>query len=430
MHMIGFASMMIYNIFILVYFKKIFPVKRTYWLYSVAVVVINMCGLYCLLLYQGNGSYLVMMGVIMLSFYLLFRGNWVQILYAGSIYIFSLYSSRGIIMSVYYIALHEINYNMIITLAVLLSIITIKFLRKVIIPDNKARHLLSNKGQLKFVVTYLLFQLVILMFINDGCYYDDKRQSWLSTLYLGSCVISKLCLVFVFDHTSKVVELFEYELHTRKLQEQLSRQILHYQSYSRFTESYRAFRHDYKNMMTSVKTLLRNQEYDKAIRMLDDIHDTMQRNVLTHKTYSDNAILDAILQDAANSCEEKGIRFTAVAYLPENIMTELDVVRVFSNIIDNAIEACDKLSGPNRFIEITSNVSEGWINIEISNSFNGELKIVNDMPETTKDDKDFHGLGLRIVTEVIEGLGGLVFFEPDRAKKIFRTRLCIPKALS
>jgi len=180
-------------------------------------------------------------------------------------------------------------------------------------------------------------------------------------------------------------------------------------------------------MMTSVKTLLRNQEYDKAVRMLDEIHDTMQRDVLAQKTYSDNVILDAILQDAANSCEEKGIRFSAVAHLPDNIMTELDIVRVFSNILDNAIEACNKLSGADRFIEITSDSNGDWINIEISNSFNGELKMVNDMPETTKEDKDLHGLGLRTVTEVIEGLGGLVLIEPDQAGKIFRTRLCIPK---
>ncbi len=133
-----------------------------------------------------------------------------------------------------------------------------------------------------------------------------------------------------FSPHCKVVELLEYELHTRKLQEQLSRQMRHYQAYRKFTESYRIFRHDYKNMMTSVKVLMNNNEYEKAARMLDDIQDTMQREVLIHKTYSDNILLDAILQDAANACGEKSIRFSAHALLPKDVrMSELDIVRIF-----------------------------------------------------------------------------------------------------
>ena len=105
--------------------------------------------------------------------------------------------------------------------------------------------------------------------------------------------------------------------------------------------------------------------------MLDDIHDTMQRDVLVHKAYSNNVLLDAILQDAANTCEEKSIRFSAVAHLPENIsITDLDIVRIFSNVINNAIEACNKVSGPEPFIEITSSGNPDWATIEVSNSFN------------------------------------------------------------
>ena len=53
-------------------------------------------------------------------------------------------------------------------------------------------------------------------------------------------------------------------------------------------------------MMNSMKTLLHNKEYERAIRMFDDIHDTMQQDAQIYKAYSDNVLLDAILQDAAN----------------------------------------------------------------------------------------------------------------------------------
>lgn len=441
MQLLALASLILYDIFILLYFKTIFPHKRRHWIFYISAVGINIgVTILSYLFLEHRFSVYLMMGSMMFAFYLLFRGNWVQILYAGSIYMFSLYSSRGIIMSIYSIALHisikevlhnDIYYHTIFVLAIFLSILVSLFIRKVILPDNKAKYLFNNSVQLRFVVIYLFFQLLFLTLINDARYHDDIRQTWLSSLYLGSCIISKVWLVFVFSHTAKVSELLEYELHTRKLQEQLSRQVRHYQSYRKFTESYRMFRHDYEKLMASVKTMLRNQEYGKATRILDDIHDTMQRDVLVHKTYSNNILLDAILQDAANVCEEKGIRFSAHVHLPESVsMTELDIVHVFSNIIDNSIEACDKVSGQERFVEVISRGTKEWAIVEVSNLFNGELLMENGEPKTTKDNKDYHGFGLRIVKETIETLGGLLFIETDQLKRIFKIRVCIPKASS
>lgn len=441
MQLLGLASLILYNIFILLYFKTIFPHKRSHWIFYIAAVAINIgVTILSYLFLEHRFAVYLMMGSMMFAFYLLFSGNRVQIFYSGGIYMFSLYSSRGIIMSIYSIVLqisikdllhNDIYYHTIFALAVFLSMLVSLLIRKVILPDSKAKHLFNNRVQLRFVVIYLIFQLVFLTLINDGRYHDDIRQAWLSSVYLGSCVISKVWLMFVLSHTSRVSELLGYELHTRKLQEQLSRQVQHYQSYRRFTESYRIFRHDYEKLMTSVKTLLRNQEYEKATRILDDIHDTMQRDVLVQKTYSDNILLDAILQDAANACEEKGVRFSVHVHLPESVsMTELDIIHIFSNIVDNAIEACDKVSGRERFVEVISRGTQEWVIVEVANSFNGELLMENGEPETTKDNKDYHGFGLRIAKETIEALGGLLFIEPDQVKKIFKIRICIPKVPS
>jgi len=36
-------------------------------------------------------------------------------------------------------------------------------------------------------------------------------------------------------------------------------------------------------------------------------------------------------------------------------------------------------------------------------------------------------LGLQIIRETIEEMGGLVFIEPDTEKRIFKIKVCIPK---
>ena len=436
--MLSLTSLIIYDVFNFQRYKKLLPVKREHWIYYIIAIAINVTiTAVAYTLFDPRIAVYFVFVSFMLSFNLLFIGTTAQILYAGSIYTFSLYSVRGIIFSIYSLVSHtsiknvlqQKNYDDIIfRLTVLFLIFYNMVIRKFLFPEKKIKCLLRNQSQLKFVDIYLFFQWMFLTLINDGRYHDDIRQLWFSSLYLGSCILSNLWLQVILLHAAKISELFEYELFTHQLQEQLSRQMRHYQSYRKYTESYRAFRHDYEKLMASIKSLLRRQKYNKAIKMLDDIHDTMQKSVQIHKNYSDNMILDAILQDTADACEEKNIRFQAHAHLPESVpMEDLDIIRVFSNITDNAIEACNKVSNSQRFIEMTSNSTQDWTIIEVSNSFDGDLLIVGDNLSTTKEDKDFHGLGLQIIRETIEGMGGLVFIEPDSDKKIFKIKVCIPK---
>ncbi|CUX68190.1 Sensor histidine kinase DpiB [Clostridium sp. C105KSO15] len=436
--MLSLTSLIIYDVYNFQRYKKLLPVKREHWIYNIIAIAINVTiTAVAYTLFDPRIAVYFLFISFMLSFNLLFIGTTAQILYAGSIYTFSLYSVRGIIFSIYSLVTHtsiknvlqQKNYDEIIFLLTVLFLIFYNVLiRKIYFPEKRIKCLLRNQSQLKFVDIYLFFQWMFLTLINDGRYHDDIRQLWFSSLYLGSCILSNLWLQVILIHAARISELFEYELFTHQLQEQLSRQMRHYQSYRKYTESYRAFRHDYEKLMASLKSLLRRQKYNKAIKMLDDIHDTMQKSVQVHKNYSDNMILDAILQDTADACEEKNIRFQAHAHLPESVlMTDLDIIRVFSNITDNAIEACNKVSDSQRFIELSSNSTQDWTIIEVSNSFDGDLLIVGDNLSTTKEDKDFHGLGLQIIRETIEGMGGLVFIEPDSDKKIFKIKVCIPK---
>jgi sensor histidine kinase regulating citrate/malate metabolism len=235
---------------------------------------------------------------------------------------------------------------------------------------------------------------------------------------------------YLLTNALRVSTLMEYELHTRLLQEQLTRQIRHYQSYQKYIESYRKFRHDYPDMMASIRNLLRNQENAKAIQLMDAIYKTMQNDILIHKNYSNHVVLDAVLQDTANTASEHHIAFSATVHIPANTaLTDLDMIHVFANITNNAIEACLKVPEWKRRIEISSSGDEDWTFIEITNPFDGELLWQDGILETTKENREFHGLGVRLIKDILEKVGGLILIEPDPEKKIFKTKLLIPKKL-
>lgn len=438
-YFIYISLMMLYDIYILHYFRRMFHARHEGFGYYFAAAAFNLTVTILAYRYLDHRiAVFLMMLSVNIIIYVLFYVNWLQTTYAGSLYIFSLYSSRGIVCSLYSIFLKQsiiqvlsnpVYYMWIFVLSIFLSLLIFQITRKVTVPDSKARPALYNMGQLQFVVVYIIFQLLFLMLVNDGRSYETV-QLWFTYLYLGSCVIGKLYLEFAFHHTARVSELIEYELNTNKMKEQLSRQLRHYQSYSRFTESFKLFRHDYEKLMGSVKFLLNQKEYEKAAKMLDDIHVTMKKEVLVHKTYSDHILLDAILQDAANSCEDLEIQFTACACLPSDISaSDMDVVCIFSNIVDNAIEACSQLKEEKRFIEITSRGTREWAIIEIVNSFDGTLIESAGELKTRKDNKISHGFGLQIIRRTTESLGGLLYLEPEAEKRIFKIKVCIPRLL-
>lgn len=387
-------------------------------------------------LYLNIFGVAVFFGVVVLAFRLLLQTRLMQALYAGSLFSLSIYSNRSIFAGIFSLALQQTvdqvlknpsYYYTILALAIFLSGLLWVLIRRYVADDKKVKQLLANTEQLRFVFISHMILAMFLLLINDGRSWE-LRRSWYTILFLFSGLVSKGTSLFVFHHALRVSVLLEYERHTRQIQEQLARQLRHYQAYQKFTESFRMFKHDYKHLMSSVKGLIRSNENEKALRLIDDIHDSMQKTVMVHKTYSNNHLLDAVFQDAANVCAEEQIRFSAQLPFPKDVaLGDLNTVRIATNIVNNAIEACLKVPGYQRFVEISGNYTENWIVVCVVNSYDGVLTYHGGKLRTTKKDKDLHGLGMGIIEEIIEDLGGLVLIDTDTEKKVFSIKLHIPR---
>lgn len=436
MNILGLSFLTLYNVFIIWYFKRFFTQKLNSKIAHFFIVAVNIfivksaCNLF-----DERLVVYFMIFSMMITSYLIFNVNVLQMLFAGVFYAFSIYSSAGIVFSLYAIVTSSNiqtvileHCNLVFVLAVTLSIAMNLIFNRLITPHTMDRQLANNKEQLKFVVIYMFIEIIFLTLINDGLF-RDVNQHWLSYLYFISAVISKIGLIFVINHTAKVAILLEYELYTQQLKKQLYKQIMHYNSYKQFIDDYREFKHDYKKLINSIKLLIKNKEYDKALKLIDGIEETANKDIFSHKLYSNNVLLDAILQDAANICLIKNIDFLAYINLPENIaLTKVNIIKIFANIVDNAIEACEKLDAEKGFINAKSMIVDEWLIVEFENSFNGKLNEKYGRFKSTKENRLFHGLGLRIVMETIDELGGVVSIEPNYNNNIFKIRLCIPKA--
>ena len=419
------------------YHKKNFHTKWGYQFLFPVFVVINWSFSGWGLWLSSHYGALALFVMVVLELKILYSMNFVQAAFESSYLVAILYWGRGIVVpacalylnqSVQWVRYHEFYYYLAWTLSLYLILGYDAFFKKVIAPKEKMEKLYQNNEQLWFVTLFQICLVGYLLFINLGRYYGLDIP-WYKAAYIISCFIFCLAQIYLVTRGIKTSFLLEYELRSRLLEKQLDRQLLHYKSYQKYTESFRAFKHDYKNMMTSVKSLLSSGEYEKAERMLDTIHDTMQKQVSVHKSYSNHLILDAVLQDAANVCAEEFIHFSALVYIPGQLFIEdIDLVRIFSNLIDNAVEACLKVTQSDRFITVSCSINKenGWITIEIFNSYNGEVIVQKDVLQTTKEDKAIHGIGLTIIREIVQRLGGIMQIRPDKAKGEFATVIALP----
>ena len=435
---IAMAIILLYYIVMLFYFRGLVSQQRGGLLrlfLSLAVAAISYAALSAADLLWLRIP--VLAASMMIGVHIFTGMNWLQSMYSGGQCILSIYSFRGIFTALGsfvfctrdFLSDPDAYYSGTL-IALPVSLLVSWFLRRTIFPDSKTRQLFQSPSQLKFIIAYELVAILNLMIIFSGRYLSP-HSVWYMEVTLGACVLTIGMLIYAVYHALRSTELLEYEWRHKMLEEQLDRQLLHYKSYQKYTESFRSFQHDYRSMMTSLKSLIRAGENEQAVKLIDGLYDDMQKQVRVHKRYSDHVVLDAMLQDAANQCEEKEIRFSFQVSVPRDTgLTLPDGIRIFSNITSNAIEACEKLPVEQRFIEITSRNDAKWCTLEAINSYDGNAPMENGTFITTKPESQNHGLGLRIIRDVVESLGGFIVCDANAERKIFHIRVHIPRYVS
>lgn len=139
----------------------------------------------------------------------------------------------------------------------------------------------------------------------------------------------------------------------------------------------RALRHDMKNHIMIIKGLLEKQDFLKAKAYIDEL------NIATLNTSfpfpTNNPILDVLLENKIALANSKEIHISSSLNIPSPcIVTDMDFCIILSNALDNAINACEKISTnqknifiSKKYIHISSHQQEDFLLIEIENSFDG-----------------------------------------------------------
>ena len=150
-----------------------------------------------------------------------------------------------------------------------------------------------------------------------------------------------------------------------------------------FYGSIRKVRHEMKNHMANIKGMTEAGEYGEIEEYVHRMDVTMQE--LEYKYVTGNAVTDVIINDKCRRAEKAGIRFDADFRYGGEIPV-FDMGIILNNLLDNAIEACEKLEPGKGFIRLTLKRKKQFLLLNVENSFDGAVPISkgSSLPPTTK----------------------------------------------
>ena len=233
----------------------------------------------------------------------------------------------------------------------------------------------------------------------------------IAIIQIPGILLSLFCSRVIFSLTRVELKAKEQEFHKTKTD-------MAYDYYKLALESnvkLSMLRHDISNTIQTAMTLIHNGDIQKGKELLGDI-DSVNRST-SPLVLCDNDIINVILALKHEEMKKHDITFevNVKSELSDIPVTDRELTSVITNLLDNAMEACIKCETQRKVI-ITFGKQQGFYIIKVQNSFREDVYIPNSVADafTTKDDKESHGLGLRLINTISKRYdGNFSMYEDD-----------------
>lgn len=170
--------------------------------------------------------------------------------------------------------------------------------------------------------------------------------------------------------------------------------------------------HDIKNHLLIIEGLLKYGLSEKALVYIQEL----RNSELESKPWmqSDNVIVNALMNEKINLAKSKGIKVQLrTSDLKDSFINDRDWCVILGNLLDNAIEACEKVEGKKDIIVKIDDVAYGTI-INIRNSYCGEIPDMEGEVHTAKADKEEHGIGNQNVRIAAKKYGAIILYKKEK----------------
>ena len=310
-----------------------------------------------------------------------------------------------------------IGASMIVVMAKLVLFMTVVIIRKK--TGDKTADVLSNADFLRFMFFPIFTIFTIIALIDTSGNGANQRQIDVF-LAISLCLACMNILLFylINDILKREISVSESKLFRLRAKNQTDT----YRSISENFVKQRRRTHEYKNQILCIESLINTENYAELKNYIKNISGHLSTELDYIKT--NNVIVDAILNSKYRETLEKGIIFIfQLNDLSKINISDEDIVLILSNLLSNAIEACEKYSGKKviklKFIKDGDNII-----ISVKNTYNGKMEIRDGEIQSSKlTDIDEHGIGIKNIIDVIEKYQGSYTIQNDKEELYFSIML-------
>lgn len=166
-------------------------------------------------------------------------------------------------------------------------------------------------------------------------------------------------------------------------------------------------RHDVKNQYAYMQAMLEEREYDKLKAYFNELIGTFA-TPLGEQIESGNADIDSILNLELAKMKTKNIKSNIRICVPSELaIKKTALLSLFSNVIDNAIEACERDKPENPTIDIVVGMHGEELLLSVSNPTKLTQEELDAGVVTSKNDKTRHGYGTNIIKKIVKKYNGI-----------------------
>lgn len=274
----------------------------------------------------------------------------------------------------------------------------------------------ANKSEREMYLNYWLALLTIpavnlflLMTITAFLYDINKAISVPIMITVVSVMYTTMLSFYLFD---KIIGLSgDNQL--------LGEQIHNQTDYSKFeaeqVENIKSIKHDFINHLQVLYKMLYYNEAQKAKQYLIDLN--VIKDVEDNSINTGNISLDTVLSSKIHIAKNKGIKVSTNIIVPEKLpIDSVDECIIFGNLLDNAIEACEKMNNREKTIDVSVKYNGKYLLCNIENPTIDKVKYGKKSLVTTKSNKNEHGIGTKNINRIVKKYNGTIKYSVKDGK--------------
>lgn len=279
--------------------------------------------------------------------------------------------------------------------------------------------LFTYQEWLSFSVFPIFTVFVMIALVVNWDIVESRKQAYIMLGISGGLLVMNLILFnFINAILQREIQIREYSTFKEKMKSETNI----YRVISANYDKQRRRGHEFRNQISCIIELVNHNKYEELNAYLKEIDEEIRES--TDMIDTNHSIVNAILNSKMREGKKKGIVFIVkINELKDICISDVDVVTILSNLLNNAMEACEQ--SKDKLIKVKFVKESEKIIISVENAMKKEPVVIDGNYITSKiKDKDMHGIGIENILRTVEKYNGSYVI--DTADNKFRFTIVIP----